>query len=427
MKQSLQQRGGQGRSLPHAAVLIVLVGGATVSLARGVFTSQSSAATSSGSRFVRTIEGVRLVPSQYPTIQGAIDAATYGETILIAPGDYAERIIVHDKKITLRGIDASPRPRITGDGTHGELLRVEGVAASGTHLEHLALSGGLGTTGSGLLIEHADIRVRDCTFSENRDSGVSNVSSNSSFYSCRFERNGATVSGGGFRNEGGSPILTDCVIRDNTAGTSGGGLSSNAGRVTLVHTSISANATSSGAWGGGIFSSAGDVLAFDSTIDSNLSVDAGGGVFIAGGHAEFAGCTFTGNSSAAGWNIGSSGGQISLRDSTICGEAETSMLGDGINHAGAIFTASCFADQNRNGRDDAQEIAHGLAADCDGNGVPDDRDPDCNGNGIVDRCEINAKWVRDCNANGVPDQCEIDLGLEADADANGIIDGCPDS
>ncbi len=428
MKQSLQQRGGQGRSLPHAAVLFLLVGGASASLYRGAFTQESSAynAASSldGFTVARSIEGIRQVPSQYPTIQAAVDAASYGECILIAPGTYAERIWINGKRVTLRGVEGAQRPQITGDGHDGESLRISGVGATGVQLEHLAITGGKGTSGCGLLIDHADIRVRDCTFNDNQGSGVSNIGSSSAFYSCHFEGNGAAVSGGGFRNEGGSPTLTDCAIRKNTAGTFGGGIYSHAGRLTLVTSSVSDNATTSGAWGGGIYSGAGELLAFNTTIESNVSVDSGGGVFVAGGRAELSGCQFTGNSSTSGWSIGSSSAEVSLRDSTICGEAQSAIIGDGINADGATFSASCFADHNHNGRDDAKEIALGLAADCDSNGVPDDRDPDCNSNGIVDRCEINAGWVHDCNGNGVPDQCEIAWGLEVDSDADGIIDDC---
>ncbi|MSR70265.1 MAG: hypothetical protein EXS17_07970 [Phycisphaerales bacterium] len=428
MKQSLQQRGGKGRSLPHAAVLIALIGGATASLYRGVFTEQSNAYNAAtaldGFTFARSIEGVRQVPSQYATIQAAVDAASYGDTILIAPGTYAERVWVDGKKVTLRGSEAAPRPQIIGDTTGGESLRVSGVGATGTQLEHLAVTGGNGPSGCGLLIDHAEIRVRDCTFNDNRGSGVSNIGSNSMFYSCRFEGNAATVCGGGFRNEGGSPTLTDCTVVRNSAGTFGGGLYSHAGRLTLVHSTISENATTSGAWGGGIYSDASDLLVFNTSIEKNLSVDSGGGAFVAGGTAEFAGCQFIANSSATGWNIGSSGAQVSFSDSTICGDAETSIVGDGINNAGATFTTSCFSDRNRNGRDDAEEIALGITPDCDSNGVPDAQDPDCNQNGIVDRCEIQAGWVHDCNGNGVPDRCEIDWGIEVDSDADGLIDGC---
>ena len=85
MKQSQQQRGGNGRSLPHAAILLILTLVALITLFRGAFPSQSIASTSEIVS-VKSIVGVRQVPSEYATIQDAVNAALYGETILIAAG-----------------------------------------------------------------------------------------------------------------------------------------------------------------------------------------------------------------------------------------------------------------------------------------------------------------------------------------------------
>ncbi len=64
-------------------------------------------------------------------------------------------------------------------------------------------------------------------------------------------------------------------------------------------------------------------------------------------------------------------------------------------------------DCNRNGLDDACELAAGFAADCNDNGVPDSCDiavgisEDCNLDGAPDECSD------DCNNNGLPDVCEV--------------------
>jgi len=42
------------------------------------------------------------VPAKYPTIQAAIDAASDGAVIVVAPGVYYERIDFMGKNITLR-------------------------------------------------------------------------------------------------------------------------------------------------------------------------------------------------------------------------------------------------------------------------------------------------------------------------------------
>ena len=423
MQHSQQQRGGKGRNLPHVAILLILFAVAIGMLFRGAFVSRSDASTF-GNPIATPIAGVRQVPQEYSTIQAAVDAALFGETVLVAPGTYRERLLIDGKRIGLTGVRGEARPYIIGDGRIGPIVQLMGAGCTGTTLDHLSISGGRGPTGCGLMIDHVDAIVRGCEIVENAGGGVVNLGSESAFYDCSFNQNGADIAGGGFRNEGGSPTLTDCMIRVNTAGTFGGGIYTNAGRMTLLNSTVSGNSTKSGAWGGGIYSNAGELLAFNSVIEKNASLESGGGVYVAGGEAMLSGCKFLGNYSASGWSVGSSGASVSMNESTICGDAERSMLGDGINHTGAIFSTGCFADLNQNGRDDAEEIALGLTPDCDGNGVPDAFDADCNQNGIVDRCEIQGGWVRDCNQKGVPDGCEIEWGLEVDADIDGVIDGC---
>lgn len=48
---------------------------------------------------------VRLVPSQYPTIQAAVDAAVEGDTVRIAPGTYAEQVLVRTPGLRIQGTD----------------------------------------------------------------------------------------------------------------------------------------------------------------------------------------------------------------------------------------------------------------------------------------------------------------------------------
>lgn len=64
----------------------------------------------------RFLSRVRRVPSQYPTIQAAIDAALPGNLIIVAPGNYNENIVMH-KPVKLQGsgtgatmIYANPNP-----------------------------------------------------------------------------------------------------------------------------------------------------------------------------------------------------------------------------------------------------------------------------------------------------------------------------
>src|SRR4051812_36308994 len=56
-----------------------------------------------------------MVPSQYSTIQAAVDAAKPGDTVLIAPGTYHEQVNVTKDNITIKG-DNSETESIVIDG-----------------------------------------------------------------------------------------------------------------------------------------------------------------------------------------------------------------------------------------------------------------------------------------------------------------------
>jgi hypothetical protein len=67
-----------------------------------------------------------------------------------------------------------------------------------------------------------------------------------------------------------------------------------------------------------------------------------------------------------------------------------------------------------------------LAADCNGNLVPDSCDlvagvPDCNANGVPDSCDVAGG--QDCNANGQPDACDLAAG-GSDCNGNQQLDSC---
>ncbi len=82
----------------------------------------------------------RDVPREYPTIQLAVDAASPGDLIRIAPGIYHEHVVVPASKrdMVLRGMD---RNRVVLDGGDGQ--RYDGIAvhADGVAVENLTVRG----------------------------------------------------------------------------------------------------------------------------------------------------------------------------------------------------------------------------------------------------------------------------------------------
>jgi Right handed beta helix region len=82
----------------------------------------------------------REVPSEYPTIQAAVDAARPGDLVRIAPGTYREEVVVPAAKrdLVLRGVD---RNRVVLDGGDGRLHEGITVHASGVAIENLTVRG----------------------------------------------------------------------------------------------------------------------------------------------------------------------------------------------------------------------------------------------------------------------------------------------
>jgi hypothetical protein len=90
-----------------------LVPGATTTTS----TTTLPGATSTTTTTHPPVSGVLLVPTEWPTIQAAVDVAAAGATIRIAAGDYHESILVPQTKdgLTIEGADPAEPPTIIGD------------------------------------------------------------------------------------------------------------------------------------------------------------------------------------------------------------------------------------------------------------------------------------------------------------------------
>ncbi|MBU41800.1 MAG: plastocyanin [Spirochaetaceae bacterium] len=76
----------------------------------------------------------RRVPSQYPTIQTAVDAADPGDMVLIAPGVYKEEVVVTTPSLIIRGED---RNKVIIDGEHVRGNAITVVGADGVAIENM--------------------------------------------------------------------------------------------------------------------------------------------------------------------------------------------------------------------------------------------------------------------------------------------------
>ena len=149
------------------------------------------------------------VPSEYSTIQAAIDAAQDGDTVRVEAGTYREHLVWENVEITLVG--AGSETTIVDGGEMDRCLTVSGVGPDG-RLEGFDFRKGSAGEGGGLSIANSSLTVTGCSFTQNS----------------------ATRHGGGIHITGGQetsqeaapprPVLIDNSIHSNNCGSAGGGI-----------------------------------------------------------------------------------------------------------------------------------------------------------------------------------------------------------
>ncbi len=249
-----------------------------------------------------------LVPAQFATIQAAIDAASDGDTVIVAPGTYVESINLLGKQITVRSSGGRGVTFIDGAGANRPVTASGSETFSGTLIEGFTLQNGVAGDGGGMLIETpASMTVRDCWFVNNRATNqggglhLQSVGFNTLIEDCTFFDNEATQ-GGGVSIFSGFPIVRDCEIIGNIANAPGGGRGAgmtilNFSQAQVIGCFFSGNA-------------------FESTFANG---GRGGGIFIEQASPKIEGCTFRNHNAFAGGGVGGQGGGIWMR--TIPGQS----------------------------------------------------------------------------------------------------------
>jgi hypothetical protein len=194
----------------------------------------------------------RYVPSQYPTIQAAINASANGDTVFVAPGTYTgdgnRDIDFLGKAITVRSIDPND-PNVVAatiidcNGTETQWHRgfyFHNGEDANSVVAGLTITNGYGpdellelyqisyySAGGAIFCNRSSPTVACCKIEGNRAKGVGggmcNYHSSPRVSNCSFISNSAP-GGAGMHNWGSSPKVTKCIFRDNSAGHSGGGI-----------------------------------------------------------------------------------------------------------------------------------------------------------------------------------------------------------
>ena len=194
------------------------------------------------------------VPGDQPSIQAGIDAASIGDTVLVACGTYYEHDLVMKSRITLLSETGEPDCVVVDAQQNGRVVDCSNTNQA-TTIEGFTFTGGDGGTwpanGGGMYLSNSRMTVRRCAIISNSLDGLQEF-------------------GGGIYMTSSSPTFIECVISHNS-----------------VHED-----------GAGVFCDAADTVSFEGCIFAeNIADDRCGALFAWNGTNVFLdGCTFYGNS-----------------------------------------------------------------------------------------------------------------------------------
>jgi len=220
------------------------------------------------------------VPADQPTIQGGVDAASAGDTVLVACGTYYEHSIIVSSDIVLRS-EGGNYDCVTIDAQNmGNVIAFEFVNPI---IEGFTITGGqVLLNGGGMHIYNAFPYIARCKFIGNtctdwensRGGGVYSEHSSPIFSDCMFEDNECGAAGAIYCKYG-EPEFYSCVFLGNSASGGGAVIGRSSSTVFENCTFIENTATE---WGGAIF------LSFPSSpILSNCTFYGNNGGVVGGG------------------------------------------------------------------------------------------------------------------------------------------------
>jgi len=205
------------------------------------------------------------VPSDYATIQGAIDASADGDTVLVAPGTYYENIYIAGKNITVTGDRREPENVVIDGNSNGSVVTFDGAPIdSTTSFSGFSIQGGRNVYGGGLLLFYSHPKISNLIIANNEavdqdgsyhgmGGGIFCMGDNPDISNAVIIENSAVNGGGGIGCVLSDPTLTNVEIINNHSDMMGGGLRLDGSNVSLVNVTLCNNNADSVTGTGSIF------------------------------------------------------------------------------------------------------------------------------------------------------------------------------
>lgn len=336
-------------------------------------------------------ESTIFVPTQFPTIQAAIDSVPQGvaKVISVLPGTYNQSFALNGKNIVVRGAP-NDATIIDGTGLATSVVRFTGGEPATAGVENLVIRNG--TVGS-LIVPSATFRVGGGLYAANSSAFVKD---------CRFESNRADFGGGAYLFRS-STSVQGCVFLSNTAFSEGGALQLYESSGPIVGSSFTANAAGPAGAGAasalkvvGAQTAGATVLVSDCTIQDGVGgtdtsavemfENAGSGA--TRGVLRISNTVIEGNAASTGAGglrvIGSQDSCVLADGTSICANTPRNVLGPFLIE-GKATVCDCLADLTLDGAVNGADLGVVLAAwgAAASNGAGD-----ANHDGIVDGADL---------------------------------------
>jgi hypothetical protein len=224
----------------------------------------------------------------FDTIQEGVDAATDGDTIIVADGTYAgdgnTDILCEGKNVVVQSLNGPEVCILDCAGTSSDPHRgfTLGPTLGGVcEISGFTIRNGYETYGGGIYCEASSPKIRDCI----------------------FEACVASYGGGGFYSNGAEPTLINCAWSNNMAYYMGGGLCNENSRTTIRNCTFTGNAATGlpgcqPDGGGGIYNMMDSVLSASRCSFLENAAPRGGALFSNSSSITLANCCFVANESA---------------------------------------------------------------------------------------------------------------------------------
>jgi len=285
----------------------------------------------------------------YRTIQGAIDAARDGDTIVVAQGPYVETINFRGRNIVLTSADPNgdDKPWLQPKDRHNPVVIFSGREGPQCVLRGFAIFHGDGTDAGGIKGNGTKATISDCAIdtngSDSMGGGICNC--DGLIQRCRITGNGARQAGGGLYDCDGH--IVNCTIFANFTGElgerSGFGAGLNGCDGTIEKCTISGN--NAGGDGGGLYNCNATII--DCNISGNVAgneiLPANGGG-LSGCNGKVSNCRIVGNS-AAGYGGGLDNCRALVTGCTISDNKVAGWHGGAAARCDSI--AACTINSNR--------------------------------------------------------------------------------